>query len=272
MVTLTFLGTGGGRFTTIFQTRATGGVYLEDGPARLHIDPGPGALQQLHAADLDPTDTTGILVSHRHLDHANDANVAIAGMTQGGTQERGYLVGSKSVIEGIDGDPPVITRRHRDLVVDTTTAHPGQTVRVSGKRVGFLETEHRDPTNVGFKIDTNAGIVSYFTDTIVREGLIDQLGGSRVILLGVTRPRGARIPDHLSTEDAVHIAERIEPDLMVLTHLGLKLLRQGPEPEAQFVESETGVATVAARDLTRISIGSSIEVHHPQPPAREAKS
>ena len=42
MVRITFLGTGGGRFATIYQARATGGFYIEDG-RNLHVDPGPGA-------------------------------------------------------------------------------------------------------------------------------------------------------------------------------------------------------------------------------------
>lgn len=252
---LTFLGTGGGRFSTIFQARATGGVYLQDGPANLHIDPGPGAIQQLHEAGLDPTDTTGVLVTHHHLDHANDTNLAIAGMTEGGTEERGYLVGSVSVMEGHDGQPPVVTPRHKQIVASHETARPGEAARVSGTRVQFLETEHRDPTNVGFKLDTSQGVVTYFTDTIAREDLIEQLAGSRVLVLGVTRPKGASIPHHLSTDDAVEVANRVEPELLVLTHLGLKLIRSGPEPEADYVERQSGVRTVAARDLMNVDIG-----------------
>lgn len=260
MTTLTFLGTGGGRFSTLFQERATGGLYLEDGATRLHVDPGPGALLQLHEAGLDPRETTGVLVSHKHLDHANDANLVIAGMTRGGTEERGFLAGSVSVIEGHGGDPPVITPKHRGLVTDAITARPGESARVSGVRVEFLDTEHRDPTNVGFKFHTSDGVLSYFTDTVVRDDLLDQLAGSRVIVLGITRPKGASIPDHLSTEDAVDVAERYDPELLVLTHLGLKLLRQGAEPEARFVEKQTGVRTVAAEDLMRVHVEDRIHV------------
>lgn len=266
MTTLTFLGTGGGRFTTLFQERATGGLYLEDGPTRLHIDPGPGALIQMHQAGLDPTETTGVLVSHAHLDHCNDANLVIAGMTRGGTEQRGFLAGSVSVIEGHDGDAPVITRYHRGLVKGYETARPGATARICGTRVEFLETEHRDPTNVGFKLHTDGGVVSYFTDTIVRDDLVDQLEGSRAVILGVTRPKGAAISGHLSTDDAVDIARRIDPELMVLTHLGLKLLRQGAEPEARYVEDQTGVRTVAAQDLTRVELSEEIHLKHPAGP------
>lgn len=274
MTTLTFLGTGGGRFTTLFQERATGGLYLEDDATRLHIDPGPGALTQLHRAGLDPRDTTGVLVTHKHLDHANDANLVVAGMTRGGTEQRGYLAGSVSVVEGHEHDPPIITPYHKGLVAEVTTARPGQSARISGMRVEFLETEHRDPTNVGFKLHTSDGVISYLTDTVVRDHILDQLQASRVIVLGITRPKGAPIPDHLSTEDAVNVAEQYEPDLLVLTHLGLKLLRQGAEPEAAFVEEETGVRTVAAEDLMTVDVGETILVEEPTPqsPAEALKA
>jgi len=262
MTTLTFLGTGGGRFTTLFQRRATAGLYLEDGATRLHVDPGPGSLQQLHAAGLDPRETTGVLVSHRHLDHANDANLVVEGMTHGGTEERGFLAGSVSVLEGHGGRSPVVSQRHRDLVAGSQVARPGESARVSGMRVRFLETEHRDPTTVGFRFDTSEGEVAYFTDSVVREDLLAQLEGARVVVLGITRPKGARILDHLSTEDAVDVAERYDPELIVFTHLGLKLLRQGAEPEARHVEETTGVRTGGAPDPLLEALDGGLEVEH----------
>lgn len=264
MVKLTFLGTGGGRFSTLFQARATGGVYLEDAAARLHIDPGPGALLQLHAAGLDPRDTTGVMVTHSHLDHCNDANLVVEGMTRGGTEKRGFLVGSVSVMEGHGGSPPIITPYHRDLVTDCATARPGGSYRVSGTRVEFLPTEHRDPTTIGFKMETSAGTVTYYTDSIARQDLIDPLEGSRVLALGITRPRSAHIPHHMTTDDAADIARQVEPELLVLTHLGLKLIREGPEKEARYVEEETGVRTIAAQDLMEVLVADDITIKPPK--------
>jgi phosphoribosyl 1,2-cyclic phosphodiesterase len=74
-------------------------------------------------------------------------------------------------------------------------------------------------------------------------------------LLGVTRPHGASISHHLSTVDAVDVAEQVEPELLVLTHLGLKLIGRGPSPGADHVEAETGVRTVAACDLLQVVLG-----------------
>ena len=63
MTKLVFLGTGGGRFSTIYQIRATGGLYLMDG-INMHIDPGPSAAHQMHRVKLDPAKTDAVLVSH----------------------------------------------------------------------------------------------------------------------------------------------------------------------------------------------------------------
>ncbi len=263
VTTLTFLGTGGGHAGMVGQGRATGGLYLEDGASRLHLDPGPGAIVQMHRAELDPTDTTGVLVTHNHLDHCNDASLAVEGMSQGRTKQRGYLVGAESVLEGTDDRPPVVPRSHRDLALHHETARPGHTSRVSGLRVSYLATDHDDPTSIGFRIDTRAGVVTYYTDTRPRQDLLTQLEDTRVLVLGVPCPRGSRVPGHLNTEDAQTIARRVDPELLVLTHLGPELLKAGPDREASRIQEATGVPTVAARDLTRIRADHDLRVCHP---------
>jgi ribonuclease BN (tRNA processing enzyme) len=68
-VSLKFLGTGGGRFTTIYQARSTGGCLLDAG-LRAHIDPGPGALLRARQEGEDPTTTRAVLVTRAHPDLA----------------------------------------------------------------------------------------------------------------------------------------------------------------------------------------------------------
>ncbi|MDH3366035.1 MAG: MBL fold metallo-hydrolase, partial [Thermoplasmata archaeon] len=94
MVRITFLGTGGGRFATIYQARATGGFYIEDG-RNIHVDPGPGALVRMRSVGLDPMNTHAILISHCHPDHYMDAEILIEAMTEGGTRKQGVLEASR---------------------------------------------------------------------------------------------------------------------------------------------------------------------------------
>src|SRR2546430_12568085 len=89
---LTFMGTAGARFMVAKQLAASGGIYLEEGDTRLAMDPGPGAVVQYAKRKVDLGKLTGILLSHKHLDHSCDVNVMIEGMTDGGFKPRGTLL------------------------------------------------------------------------------------------------------------------------------------------------------------------------------------
>ena len=78
-----FLGTAGARFVMIRQLRASVGLWLKSGSTHVLIDPGPGCLVRCSSVrpKLDPTGLNAIILTHRHLDHANDINVMIEAMT-----------------------------------------------------------------------------------------------------------------------------------------------------------------------------------------------
>ncbi|MEM2942362.1 MAG: MBL fold metallo-hydrolase, partial [Candidatus Bathyarchaeia archaeon] len=81
---LIFLGTGGGRFSMITQTRQTGGIRIL-GARNIQIDPGPGSIAYSNRLGLDPRKVDSLLISHCHPDHDNDAEVYVEAMTEGGT-------------------------------------------------------------------------------------------------------------------------------------------------------------------------------------------
>src|SRR3981081_4039306 len=99
------MGTAGARFMVAKQLAASGGIFLEDGPTRLALDPGPGAIVQYAKRKIDPARLSGILLSHRHLDHCGDVNVMIEGMTEGGFHPRGTLFCPS---DALDEDPVVL--------------------------------------------------------------------------------------------------------------------------------------------------------------------
>ena len=80
---LTFLGSGGGRFSAISQRRMTGEFRIDNLAGKnYHVDPGPGALIRTYQFGLDPRNINGVFVSHAHTDHYNDAEILIEAMTQ----------------------------------------------------------------------------------------------------------------------------------------------------------------------------------------------
>ena len=87
--TITFLGTGGARFMIISQLLASGGIWFNLNGTQFLMDPGPGSIVQVTKRKLNPDKLSGIIVSHRHLDHAADVNVITEAMTGGGFNKRG---------------------------------------------------------------------------------------------------------------------------------------------------------------------------------------
>jgi len=260
MTKLVFLGTGGGRFSTIYQIRSTGGLYLMDG-VNMHIDPGPSAAHQMHRMKLDPAKTDAVLVSHCHPDHYTDAEVMIEGMSRGGLKKRGTLLASRSVLEGTQMHGPAISNYHRSLLGRIEMASPGGSADLDGVKIRYTSTKHSDPTGVGFSIETRAGLVSSVSDPAMAEGIARDQEGSRLLILPLTRPWGARIPNHLCTEDALEFVKLAKPEMAILTHFGAKLIHAGAEKQASMIEKATGVRTVAAHDLMSVQLGKAIRIH-----------
>jgi len=262
MTRLTLLGTGGGRFATVTQERATGGVYLEDGVS-LHIDPGPGSLVMMKRARLDPMRTDGILVSHCHPDHYTDAEVLMEAMTNGAKVRRGYLVGSRSVLQGEGGIGPAISSYHQGAMEQVHMLSPGDRVELGHVRVLATPAAHSDPSTVGFRLTTTNGEVGYVPDTSLADEVVEANRGVRVLVVPLTRPLRARIDHHLCTEDAAELVVGVGPELAVLNHMGLKTLREDPNLQAEWISKKSGVRTVVGDDLMRIRLADRISVKGP---------
>ncbi len=275
MSTLTFLGTSGGRFDCILQARATGGIYLqlerpgEGGAARFHVDPGPGALVRMLARGLDPMKTDAILVSHCHPDHYADAEILIEGMTHGGSRRVGALVASRSVIEGVEGYGPAISRYHTQRPQAVRALRAGEAIELLGIGIRATPSSHSDPTSVGFRFETIHGVIGYVSDTALTADVTNAHKGSRVLILPVTRPLDARIPHHLDVDDAAVFCRRVRPELALLTHFGMRVIRDGPALAAEEVQRRSGVRAVAAEDGMEVELGKGIQLlSGPAPPPR----
>ncbi|MEM3555252.1 MAG: MBL fold metallo-hydrolase [Candidatus Micrarchaeia archaeon] len=254
---LLFLGTGGARFVVLKQLRATAGFIIK-GEANLYIDPGPGALlksvelkQELHKLD-------GVLVSHAHIDHSNDANLIIEGMTNGGKRKRGVLIGSSSAVEGNERFDRVISKYHQKMVEKALVAKPGDVFSVKGVKIRVTPTKHDDENGVGFIFTSKQGVVGYTGDTEYFPELGEIFRNCNLLVLNNLKPAGCSYPGHLNTEMTIRILKEAKPKKAVIQHFGMAMLRAGPEAEARLIQKETGVETVAAKDGMSIRIGGSL--------------
>lgn len=258
---LVFLGTGGGRFTTITQRRRTAGIRILYEKANIHLDPGPGALIYSLKGGLNPQKINGLLISHCHPDHYNDAEVLIEAMTTGMTKKRGILAAAHSVLYGSDHCEPSISKYHQQMPEQLVDAKPGTEFNIQNLRVSATQAKHTDPDAVGFKIGTpTLGHIAYTSDSEYFTGIGTPYSGARILILCVLRPSGSPWKGHMTTNDAIKIVEEAKPEMTVLTHFGMQMILKDPDKEAQSIRQQTGIPTIAAKDEMHIKIGEKIQV------------
>jgi len=251
---LTFLGSGGGRFATITQKRMTGGFRIDNIDGKnIHVDPGPGALVRTYQFGLSPLKLNGVLVSHSHTDHYSDAEVLIEAMTRGMTRKKGFLVGGLSVIEGYERWGPCISEYHRSIP-RVNVLEAGQSVKLDKLKITATNTKHGDPKAVGFKFELDDFIISYTSDTGYIPELSKEHKDADVLIASVIRPGSDRLRGHLCTDDFQKLVEEVSPKLAIMTHLGMKIIMNQPEQEAERVKNNTGKLVIAARDGMKIDL------------------
>lgn len=261
---LTFLGTGGGRHSAMFQIRSTGGLLIQSDSGNVHIDPGPGALTKMNEIAYDLQITNAVMVSHCHPDHYSDAPNVVEGMTKGGWVKRGELYGSESVIKGFEGLGPAFTNYHLSLPENVSVIRPGDKKEISGIGMVFTKSIHNDPTNFGIIIQTDDGNIGYVTDTEFSEEIAKQYVGCRLLVLPLTVPDDKRIRGHTDLLGIIEFIKIVKPELVIINHLGIRVIEVGPEGQAERASDATGIPVIASKDLMTVEFGKSIVIEQLQ--------
>lgn len=262
---LTFLGTGGGRFVTQSQVRYTGGLWLEVDiaarspqsavcnpgtadrkPKTLLIDPGVGTLIRALEFKRELKTLDAILVSHNHLDHYNDAEACLEGMTREMNKKRGTLFVNENVSR-------YISDYHKAMVDFRTFDSPGKHT-IEGVKVETIPT-YDHSGGFGFKFHLKDGIITYASDTNYNKKLAVHYKNSDILILNVLRPDDCKIFKHLCVGEAEALIRESRPKRAILSHFG-RLLAEGDAADkvAKRITKDTGVDTVAAKDGMRVEL------------------
>jgi phosphoribosyl 1,2-cyclic phosphodiesterase len=244
---LTFIGTAGARFMVAKQLAGSGGLYLESGKTRLALDPGPGAIVHYARHNLDLTQLSGILLSHRHLDHSGDVNVMIEAMTEGGFRRRGTLF---CPADALDQDPVVLSYL-RQFPREVVRVQPHGQYRLGDLEFASSSNHVHGAETYGFVIDS--GALGWVTDSQYYDRIAeDHKAEVMVIHTVLLRSR----PDllHLGVDDVERIIRDARPRLAIITHFGMTVWQANPETVAANLSQKTGVEVRAAKDGMAIEI------------------
>lgn len=249
------MGTGGGRVNLIRQMRRTGGFRINADSAHIHVDPGPGALLQSVRYRQDPLKLSAVVVTHAHVDHSNDANLMIEGMSRFALEKKGIVIASRNSLEGEDHP---ITKYHQSHATEVYAANYGERKTFATRRGKFeieiIEVKHDEPTTFGFKLYIDGKTIGYTSDTNWSEGLGRRFMNCDVLIANCLKPFSDGIPDHMETKDIISLLKEAKPKKAVISHFGLKMIRSEPELEAKKIEYETQIETNAAEDGMRVEI------------------
>jgi phosphoribosyl 1,2-cyclic phosphodiesterase len=252
--TLKFLGTAGARFVVSTQLRHSGGLVWTLRGTRIWVDPGPGALVRALSSrpKVDPASVDVLVVTHRHLDHSGDATAVVEAMTRGGFAPRGTLLAPRDALD----EEPVVQRYAHGFVARRAVLEEGSRHELAPGVV--LETPLAHDHGVetyGYRLSAPGFAAAHVVDGFWTDRLVEAYRGVDLLLVNTTLSTGRdRRFLHLGADDAEILIREIRPRLAVLTHLGMKMLRAGPERVALGVSDRTGVPTVSARDGWLLSL------------------
>ncbi len=248
---LVFLGSGGARIVVFKQIRASGGIWLSLQGVSLLIDPGPGSLVRITQSKhkLDPTKLSGVILSHRHLDHAADVNTIIEAMTSSGTVKRGALFCPRDALEG---DDPVVLKYLRAYLERVVILKEKGEYQVDGLTFTTpIRHQHRGET-YGFKFLAKNLTLSYIADTRYFPELVAAYRAD-FLIMNLVREKPSEL-DHLSLVDCKELISAIRPKISFLTHFGMTMLKRKPWLVAEELTKELGCKVIAASDGARYEL------------------
>jgi len=174
-------------------------------------------------------------------------------MSEGGFKKRGALFAPHDCLEG---NNHVVLRYVRNYIDRIEILKPHSRYDVNGLKFN-TSGRHRHPGEVyGFVFEGSKGKVAFLTDTEFFPDLVDWYAGARVLVLNVVRLKQHehRVIQHLCLADARQLIAGIKPEVAILTHFGMTMIRAKPWLLAEHLSTDTGVKVIAASDGLRFSL------------------
>ncbi|MBA2852451.1 phosphoribosyl 1,2-cyclic phosphodiesterase [Methanococcus maripaludis] len=247
MIEIVFLGGGGGRWESITQVKGTGGFRIHSENMNMHVDPGTGALVRMNQLQINPWKTDAIIATHCHPDHYTDAECLVEAMTKGMTKKQGILIGNNSVLNGNSRFEKGISTYHQSRVGERYVLAPYDKININNWELTATKTKHNDPETMGFKMETEDGLIGYTSDSEYIDSLIEDFDGVDFLIANVIRVKGQKVPGHMCSNDIIEVINSMnkKPKMLIMYHMGMKMT--DPDSEARYISEKIDIPVVPAK-------------------------
>lgn len=237
-----FFGTTGNKDVFFRNIRSAGGLYLSVDDTNIIIDPGVNTFYKFINVYEDRID--GIILSHIHIDHANDLNIFVELMTNGGETKQGTLLVPNQAIEERVLYPYVREFPEHLKVIKPSTSYPIKNIEITSS----IEHKH-GVENYGFKIKTKNHNIGLVTDTAYFPELLNSYKGCEILIMNVPyyiqdKPK----PKHLDIPATEEFIKAIKPKKVVLTHFNCNILNANPVLLADELSKKYKIDVISAED------------------------
>jgi ribonuclease BN (tRNA processing enzyme) len=255
-----FLGTAGARIVVSKQIRASGGIWFQHDKLAFFIDPGPGALVKALTSKpkLEPWKLSAILLSHRHIDHANDLNIMVESMTEGNTKKRGMVFLPKDALQ----EERVLFSYLTPMLQEIVLLEEGKEYKIGNLRFATPCRHWHSVETYGFKFYLGENLTaSFITDTLYNPKLEEAYQNSDLLVINMVRlkPDNTASVMHLNAANVEELVTSIRPKMAVITHFGMQVILNKPWKIAEEISQKTGVQVIAARDGMQLDLESIIQ-------------
>ena len=239
-----FFGTTGNKDIIFKNIRSAGGLYINIDDTHIVFDPGINTFYKYIHTYGNKKRIDGIIVSHVHIDHANDLNIFIELMTNGGREKRGSVIVPKQAI-----DNKILQPYLENFPEKIETIEANRTYKIKNLEITASIPHDHGVECYGFTIKTSKNKIGIVTDTKYFSELLNSYKDCDILIMNVAyHINNKEKAKHLDIPAVEEFIKIIQPIKLVITHFNRHILSENPTEIAKELSKKYNIEVIAAED------------------------